>query len=584
MLARTPGGRDCWPSARPSWPFNPRTSRLAAQGSREGRASPSRRPGWLRRRAARPPGRRAVRHERRPASRRRRAQGGARAGSPRSRRSDPAAAAAVSEFGARRRARPKALRRRRQGVPGQPRLRRRHAAHALPAVRQRRLGSRSWPPSTTPTSRCRPPSPSTASAYKAPVGVHFRGASSYFMVPEGRKRSLNVSLDFVDAKQELGGYKTLNLLNANGDPTFLRAVLYTEIASHYIPTPKMNYMRVVINGESWGDLPERAAVQQGLHARLLRLHEGRALEGAGQPRRPRRPGLPRRARRGLQAALRDQEQGRPAQLGGPDQADRRSCNETPPDKLEAALAPILDVDGALKFLALDVALVNSDGYWTRASDYNIYQDEKGRFHILPHDVNEGARGAGRGRQARRVPAAGLRLPGERPRASPGRGGPPPAIPAGPGMGPAGGGGFGGPVAAARTSIRWSASTTRTRRCARSCSRCRRSAPGTWATCATSPNAGWTGRPWARSRRSTAALIGEDVRADTRKMYSSEAFDSGLEGLKTFVDARRAYLLKVTGESEWPHQRHVIHESRSATRESLIGESLQSLNPGHDSRI
>jgi hypothetical protein len=29
-------------------------------------------------------------------------------------------------------------------------------------------------------------------------------------------------------------------------------VLYTEIASHYLPTPKMNYMRVVINGENWG--------------------------------------------------------------------------------------------------------------------------------------------------------------------------------------------------------------------------------------------------------------------------------------------------------------------------------------------
>ena len=64
-------------------------------------------------------------------------------------------------------------------------------------------------------------------------------------------------------------------------------------------------------------------------------------------------------------------------------------NETPAEKLEAALTPILDIDGALKFLALDVALVNSDGYWTRASDYSIYQDEKGRFHVIPHDMNEG---------------------------------------------------------------------------------------------------------------------------------------------------------------------------------------------------
>src|SRR6476659_8527525 len=84
------------------------------------------------------------------------------------------------------------------------------------------------------------------------VGVHFRGMSSYFMVPEGRKRSLNLAFDFADEKQQFGGYKTLNLLNAASDPTFLRAVLYTEISSHYTPTPKMNYIRVVINGESWG--------------------------------------------------------------------------------------------------------------------------------------------------------------------------------------------------------------------------------------------------------------------------------------------------------------------------------------------
>src|SRR6185436_3302851 len=58
------------------------------------------------------------------------------------------------------------------------------------------------------------------------------------------------------------------------------------------------------------------------------------------------------------------------------------------EKLVAALEPILDVDGALKFLALDNALINGDGYWIRTSDYSIYEDEKGRFHIIPQDANE----------------------------------------------------------------------------------------------------------------------------------------------------------------------------------------------------
>ena len=46
-----------------------------------------------------------------------------------------------------------------------------------------------------------------------------------------------------------------------------------------------------------------------------------------------------------------------------------------------------------------------------------------------------------------------------------------------------------------------------------------------------------------------ALIAEDVKADTRKLYSFEAFQSGLTGsersLQSFVERRREFLLNVT---------------------------------------
>ena len=84
------------------------------------------------------------------------------------------------------------------------------------------------------------------------VGVHFRGMSSLMGVPEGRKRSLNLSLDFVHEDQNLLGYRTLNLLNAHEDPSFLRAILYYDIAREYLPAPKANFTRVVVNGEDWG--------------------------------------------------------------------------------------------------------------------------------------------------------------------------------------------------------------------------------------------------------------------------------------------------------------------------------------------
>ena len=44
-----------------------------------------------------------------------------------------------------------------------------------------------------------------------------------------------------------------------------------------------------------------------------------------------------------------------------------------------------------------------------------------------------------------------------------------------------------------------------------------------------------------------ALIAEDVKTDTRKLYSTEAFKAEADGaersLKSFVEKRRAYLLK-----------------------------------------
>jgi hypothetical protein len=66
----------------------------------------------------------------------------------------------------------------------------------------------------------------------------------------------------------------------------------------------------------------------------------------------------------------------------------RLLNTTAPEHLEAVMAPHLDVEAALKFLALEVVFVNTDGYWTRASDYSLFENEQGRFHVLPYDFNE----------------------------------------------------------------------------------------------------------------------------------------------------------------------------------------------------
>jgi hypothetical protein len=218
------------------------------------------------------------------------------------------------------------------------------------------------------------------------VGVHFRGMSSFFAVREGHKRSLNISIDHTDRKQRLLGYKTLNLLNSHEDPSFLHTVLYFDIARQYIPAPKANFVRVVINGESWG-----LYVNAQQFDKIFVGEHSKSTKGARWKVR----GSPGGAG-GLEYIGDKVEayKSRYEMKSGKDKdwkaliALCKTLGETPADKLESALAPMLDVDGALWFLALDNALINSDGYWIRASDYSIFRDQSGKFHVVPHDANE----------------------------------------------------------------------------------------------------------------------------------------------------------------------------------------------------
>jgi spore coat protein CotH len=219
------------------------------------------------------------------------------------------------------------------------------------------------------------------------VGVHFRGMSSFMMVSAGHKRSLNLSMDFIDKDQRLYGYKTLNLLNSHGDPTFLRTVMYLDIARKFIPAPKANFMRVVINGESWGIYPSQQQFNNEFVKEAFGDSKGARWKVSGSPMG--QGGLsyigddPAPYKRIYDIKSKDNPKDWAALIHL-----TKVLTETPLDQLQKALEPIFDIDGALWFLALEKAFVNSDGYWIRASDYTIYLDSKGKFHVIPHDTNE----------------------------------------------------------------------------------------------------------------------------------------------------------------------------------------------------
>lgn len=257
----------------------------------------------------------------------------------------------------------------------------------------------------------------------ANCGIHFRGMSSYGMVPAGYKRSLNISLDLADPEQRLLGYKTLNLLNGSGDESMMSTVLYAHIAQELnVPAPKANFVRVVINGENWGIYTNVQQFNKDFLQENFGSDEGARWKVSGSPA----------GGGGLDYRGPDPEKYQypyERKSGGQEATAKlielcRVLDQTAASDLPQALEPLVDVDGLLWFLALDNGLINSDGYWIRASDYSIYLDKQDKFHFIPHDMNEAFRGAG---------GPGGRGPGGRGPGRQGLGG----------QGP-GGQGFGGP--------------------------------------------------------------------------------------------------------------------------------------------
>jgi hypothetical protein len=364
------------------------------------------------------------------------------------------------------------------------------------------------------------------------VGLHFRGASSLFGVGTGQKRSLNVAVDWVHENQSVAGYRTLNLLNSHVDPTYLRTMLYMQAAREYVPAPKANYVRVALNGESWGVYVNVQQFNKEFINEWFKTTDGARWKVPGSPNG--RGGLeylgddPAAYKRVYEIKSKDDPKAWAAFI-----ALCRTLNTTPPEQLERALAPMLNIDGVLKWLALEMALVNADGYWTRASDYNIYLDPKGVFHIIPHDANE-TFGPGGGRGMARGGGPG------------GPGGPPmgpPPMGAPQGGGPRmGGPGGGGPELDPLLGMNDTSKPLRSKLLAVPELRARylkysAQIAGRWLD--------WnTLGPLAQRYQ---ALIAADVQKDTRKLDSFEAFQNGVTTLKQFVDRRRGYLLAYSAQ-------------------------------------
>ncbi len=216
------------------------------------------------------------------------------------------------------------------------------------------------------------------------IGVRARGTSSYFTV-ESPKKSFNIAIDYGDDSQRLYGYKTLNLLNGHVDASFLREVLYNQIARDYFPAMKTNLVKLVINGESWGVyinlqqynkdfLDEWFGTREGIRYKVG--PGGGGLTYAGND----------------VSAYQQTYQLKTANVEDPYdkliELTEMLDAKTPDDKLKTDLPSILNIDRTLWQLAVSNVFMDDDSYIHKGGDFSIYQDVNQRFHLISHDNNE----------------------------------------------------------------------------------------------------------------------------------------------------------------------------------------------------
>ena len=262
------------------------------------------------------------------------------------------------------------------------------------------------------------------------VGLSYRGNTS-FDHPE--KKSFGISIDAYDDDLRLHGYRTLNLLNANGDDSMMREVLFSNIASDYMPAPHANFVLVVVNG-----------VYLGVYGNVQQINKDFTKEHYDSKKGVRWKVPPNFGGDGALIDLGDDldlyRAAYELKTDSADEADWTALREfcrildtTPQEELIEVLPRHLDVEETLEFLALDNVFMDSDGYYSRGSDYYLYMDPDQRFHFIHYDNNEtfdAPRGPGPG--GRGGPGGpggpGFRGPGGPPGefgGPPGRGGPPP---------------------------------------------------------------------------------------------------------------------------------------------------------------
>ncbi len=218
-----------------------------------------------------------------------------------------------------------------------------------------------------------------------PVGVRFKGGSSYMFNPT-MKKSFKIDFDVFVEDQSIEGINKINLNCNYDDPSFVReAAAYEICRSAGIPCPRTSFAALYINDTYWGlyTIVEQFD-KHFIEERFGESEDGNLWKGDNHGT--------------LEFLGWNQE----SYYGEYELKTNESVNDwtdlleladklnnTPEDCLEDSLSEVMDVNTALLLLAVDNLLVNLDSYAGRGANYYLYHmDRDGRFVFGEWDMNE----------------------------------------------------------------------------------------------------------------------------------------------------------------------------------------------------
>ena len=214
------------------------------------------------------------------------------------------------------------------------------------------------------------------------VGVKYKGNSTYKAT--NVKNPFHIELDTYK-EQDYSGYKDIKLSNVQMDPSFIREVLSYSIAQKYMDAPLSNYANVYVNNVLIGLYVSSESVGNTFVKSRFSTKENAFFKctpiGGADPNTSKLPNLVYLGEDSTlyMTAYEIQSDGGWAEL-----LKLIKTLKDSPTQIET----ILDVDRALWMLAFNNVLVNLDSYSGQfAQNYYLYQDNNGRFLVIPWDLN-----------------------------------------------------------------------------------------------------------------------------------------------------------------------------------------------------